>query len=131
MVSLSKLLGTFSDLTKPYLELTREYYEEMAATHVTNVENDVTNATDYVKWAVDKEGEEKQRATDVFSEEVADKVVKILRHEDGEKVAPRVVGKGESSDVEPAADRRHSLGRGHVPRRHRGAHPSVRLRCRV
>jgi triphosphoribosyl-dephospho-CoA synthetase len=95
VVSISKTLGAFSTLSRPFIEVTQEYYEDMAATHAANVQTNTLTGTEFVKWALDKEAEERERAEQCFSPETAVEVVDVFRHVTGEMVADKVVRQGE------------------------------------
>lgn len=94
-VSLAKVLGAFSSLSRPYVDTTQEYYEDLAGTKVANVQSDTFTGTEYVKWASEKEEEERDRATQCFSSETAVEIVDVFRHVTGEMFADKIVRKGE------------------------------------
>ncbi|BEI84475.1 hypothetical protein CcaverHIS002_0410790 [Cutaneotrichosporon cavernicola] len=91
VVSIAKNLGTFSTLARPLMEVTQEYYEDLAATHAANVQDSTLTGIEFVKWALDKEVEERERAEQCFSPETAVEVVDVFRHVTGEMVADKVV----------------------------------------
>lgn len=95
IVSISKMLGAFSTLSRPFIEVTQEYYEDLAATRGVNVQNNTLTGTEFVKWALDKEVEERERAEQCFAPETAVEVVDVFRHVTGEMVADKVVRQGE------------------------------------
>lgn len=95
VVLIAKTLGVFSSLSRPYVDVTQEYYEDLAGTHVANVQGGTYTGTEYVKWAGDKEEEERDRATQCFSPEVTAEVVDVFRHVTGEMFADQIVRKGE------------------------------------
>lgn len=95
LTDLSKLLGAFSTLSVPYVELTTSHYAEAGASNMTNVEDGSMSATRYVEWTLQKVQEEKERTEACVSSDVAEAVVKAVRHEAGEKMAARVVRRGQ------------------------------------
>lgn len=100
VVSIARTLGVFSTLSRPYVDVTQEYYESLAGTHAANVESDTYTGSEYVKWAVDKEEEERDRAAQCFSSEVTVEVLDVFRHVTGEMFADKVIGKGKFTGTE-------------------------------
>ncbi len=95
LTSLAKLLCAFSTLSEPYIELTTSHYADTAASNMSSVEGGTMSATRYIEWTLQKVDEERERASACLSPEVAEEVVKVVRHVAGEKMGGRIVRRGQ------------------------------------
>lgn len=97
VVALAKALDTFDTLSIPFVQSANEHYSDTAETYITSVEAGDMTSTNYVTWALDKTAEEFERANTCLDEDVAKKVVNVVRVQSGYKMSKRIVRRGQSS----------------------------------